>query len=85
MKIDGFVMKIVNKQTFGQISIRIRINNLQDISIFDKEKILSASKPEVNLNMGFNWIRKGRYEFVIDAKDMISGKIATDFIQVKIK
>ncbi len=85
MKIDGFLMKIVNKQTFGQISLRIRISNLQDISIFDKEKILSASKPEINLNMGFNWICKGRYEFVIDAKDMISGKIATDFIQVKIK
>lgn len=84
-KIKNFVLKVVNKQTLGQISIRIRINNLQDTSIFDKGKTLSASKPEITLNMGFGWIEKGRYEIIVDAKDMLSGKLATEFIQAKVE
>ena len=84
-KIDNFIMKVVNKQTFGQISIRIRINNLQDISVFDKGKTFTASKAEFNLNMGFGWLEKGRYEIIVDAKDLLSGKVATEFIQAKVE
>ncbi len=82
--IDNFTMKMINKKPFGQISIRIRINNLQDTSIFDKGKTLTATREEFNLKMGFGWLSKGRYEIIVDAKDMLSGKLATEFIQVKV-
>lgn len=83
--IEGFGMRKNNKGTFGQIDLRIKINNLQDVSIFDKSRIFVTATRVSNLALEFKWLKKGRYEIIVEAKDTITGKMASDFIQVKVE
>ncbi len=83
--IEGFGMRKNNKGTFGQIDLRIKINNLQDVSIFDKRRIFVTTTRVSNLALEFKWLKKGRYEIIVEAKDIITGKMASDFIQVKVE
>jgi hypothetical protein len=64
-----------NKQPVGMMKIRIRLVNRDNVSLFDQEKVLTAQKDEMKISLGaFTKIKKGQYNFLIDAVDMFTGK-----------
>jgi len=64
-----------NKQPVGMMKIRIRLVNRDNVSLFDQEKVLTAQKDEMKISLGaFTKIKKGQYDFLIDAVDMFTGK-----------
>jgi hypothetical protein len=64
-----------DKQPVGMLKIRIRLVNRDNISLFDQEKVLTAQKSEMKVSLGtFKKIKKGEYDFLIDAVDMFTGK-----------
>ncbi|MEN8155018.1 MAG: hypothetical protein ABFR75_13455 [Acidobacteriota bacterium] len=82
--LEGFGVQKNKKGTFGQIDLNIKINNLQDVTIFNKSRKFVTSTLVSNIALEFKWLKKGRYEIVIEAKDTLTGKMASDFIQIKV-
>jgi len=83
-KLFGFAKKKTKKGIIGAVDLHVRINNMQDNPIFDKNTKFNTKGEESNISLGFKWLKKGRYEIVIEAKDILTGKMASDFIQIKI-
>lgn len=84
-KVSEFAVQKTTQGVLGSVNVRIRINNMQDNPVFDKNNNLTTRSSEAKVSLGFKWLVKGRYEIVIEAKDNNTGKMASDFIQVKIK
>lgn len=72
----------LKKNLGGKLNIRVRINNRQDITVFDQSKDLSAKQKQVTLSLDFAGIGKGKYNIVIDVKDLFTQKTDSEIIQI---
>ncbi len=84
-KVTDFAQQKTNQGTLGSVNIRIQINNMQDNPVFDKSNNFNTKSNETNVSLNFKWLTKGRYEIVIEAKDNYTGRMASDFIQIKVE
>jgi hypothetical protein len=78
--LGGFVIDQTQKekgQGVGKLNVRVRIADSQERVVFDKEKALLAQKEKVSLTLDFKWLKKGSYEFVVDANDLTTRKAWT--------
>jgi hypothetical protein len=75
----------LKKNIGGKLNIRIRIKNRQDITVFDQSKDLNAKQKQVSLSLNFGGIGKGKYDIVIDVKDLFTQKTDSDIIQINMK
>jgi len=80
---SGYVKK--KKEGTGAINVRIRINDAAGKSLFDKNKTLKTTKDKANLSLNFPWLKKGKYEVLIDVKDLYTGKTGTDILKFKVR
>ena len=70
-------MKEKDENKLGQMKVRIQLLDKDGHSVFDQEKVLTAQKTELKVSLGaFKTIKRGDYDFLIDAKDLITGKEA---------
>ena len=65
-----------------KLNIRVRINNRQDITVFDQIKDLAGKQKQVTLSLDFAGIGKGKYNIIIDVKDLFTRKTASEIIQI---
>jgi len=72
------------KNPGGKLNIRIRIKNKQDIDVFDQDKNLNAKQNRIKLSLNFSGISNGRYDIVVDVKDLNTNKTATELLQTEI-
>ncbi len=84
-KITEFSQQKTNQGILGSVNVRIQINNMQDNPVFDKSNNFNTKSNESNISLDFKWLNKGRYEIVIEAKDNYTGRMASDFIQIKVE
>ena len=68
----------------GRLSIHIRINNEQGVSVFDQKKTFNATQEEVRISLKIPIATKGKYNFVVDVEDLFTKKVATDFFKAEI-
>jgi len=80
---SGFVVN--KKNGNGIINVRIRINDNSGKSRFDKDKTLNTTKQTANLSLNFAWLKPGKYEIIVDVKDLNTKKTGTDIIKIKVK
>ncbi len=73
---DFLMRKIENQdKPVGRIKVRIRLIDAGGNSFFDSAKILTAGKAEMKISIpAFANVKKGDYNFLIDAQDMFTGK-----------
>jgi hypothetical protein len=70
----------------GLIKVRIRVKNENNPSLFDQEKKLTAQKDEMEISLGaFQSLKKGEYDFFIDAVDIFTGKEVNIYQKIKIR
>ena len=84
-KVTNFAQQKTTQGILGSVNIRIQINNMQDNPVFDKSNNFNTKSNETNISLNFKWLTKGRYEIVIEAKDNYTGRMASDFIQIKVE
>ncbi|MEN8222813.1 MAG: hypothetical protein ABFR36_06095 [Acidobacteriota bacterium] len=84
-KVTEFSQQKTTKGITGSVNVRIQINNMQDNPVFDKNNNFNTKSKESNISLDFKWLKKGRYEIVIEAKDNYTGRMASDFIQIKVE
>ena len=75
----------LKKNLGGKLNIRIRINNRQDITVFDQSKDLNAKQKQVTLSLNFAGIGQGKYNIIIDVKDLFTQKTDSDIIQINME
>jgi hypothetical protein len=70
----------------GLIKLRIRVKDENNHSLFDQEKKLTAQKDQMKISLGaFKSLKKGEYDFFIDAKDIFTGKEMNIYQKIKIR
>jgi hypothetical protein len=73
--VADFMMAKIEGKTAGRMKIRIRLTDSNNTSLFDQAKILTAHKTEMKISLPvFKKIKKGEYNILLDAQDMVTGK-----------
>lgn len=83
--LSNFLMKSEGKESRGKLKVRIRIKDSQNRMLYDQAKTISAQKDSIRLSVGFNWLKRGTYDVVVDARDLFTGKGTVDFLQPEIR
>lgn len=85
--IKDYLMRNVKSDKIGRIGIRIRlVNTATNKPLFDQKKVFDAKKKEFKISLGaFKRTPKGQYNFLIDARDMFTGKEANFHQNVTVK
>jgi hypothetical protein len=73
--------KELNKKTTGHIKVKIKIQNPENRICYDKAKTIATQKDSFSISIKFPWIKKGRYDIILQVTDMLSGKSTSDFLQ----
>ena len=81
---DGFRTRRTSKGGSGKMGIRIQVKNIQGLPIFDQSKALALKKDDVSITIPFN-LKRGRYDIIVDVKDLTTGKSDTKVIKARIK
>jgi hypothetical protein len=70
----------------GLIKVHIRVKDENNQLLFDQEKKLTAQKDEMEISLGaFQSLKKGEYDFFIDAVDIFTGKEVNIYQKIKIR
>ena len=72
--ISNFLQGKINKKKIGKLKVRIKIDNIQGITIFDDIKNLDAVKQTVNVSIPFKELGEGEYEIFIEVTDLLTQK-----------
>jgi len=74
--VDFLMKKLENAPApVGQIRVRIRLMDEEGNAVFDQSKVLTAQKKDFVISLPtFKEIKKGEYSFLIDVRDMFTGK-----------
>jgi hypothetical protein len=84
--VTDYFMRDADKGKAGQLKVRIRLTGKDDRSLFDQEKMLTAGENRMKISLGiFKKLKKGEYNFLIDASDMLTGKEANLHKNVLVK
>ncbi len=84
---DYLVKEIDDKMTkVGRMKVRIRVKDANNHSLFDQEKMLTAREDQMKISLAaFKNLKKGKYDFFIDAQDIFTGKEANLYQKIKIR
>ena len=80
-----FLMKEIEKKKIGRMKVRIKLIDTNNNSLFDQAKLLTALQKEMKISLAFKKIKKGEYNFSIDAVDMLTGKEANFHKNIMVK
>ncbi|NIM85055.1 MAG: hypothetical protein GTN82_43035, partial [Candidatus Aminicenantes bacterium] len=86
--VRDYVMREIEgkPQPVGRMKVRIRLIDKNNNSLFDQQKILTAQKTEFKISLAaFKKIKRGHYNFLIDAVDLLTGKETDLHQQVLVK
>jgi hypothetical protein len=72
--IEDFLLKRTANGAAGKVDIRVSIQNMQGLELFNKEKGLIPEKETIVIAIPFNWLKRGRYKIVVEVKDQLTGK-----------
>lgn len=84
-----FLMRDIEENHVGKIQVRVRVTDKANNSLFDSQRVLTAKKAKFDISLKpFNSKRKlerGEYHFLIDAKDLLTGKEVNFHRNVEVK
>jgi len=85
MKISSFKMVETAKGKNGQLNVAVLIRDSQNKQLYDQNRYFSAKEPQVELAIDFAFLEPGKYMFVVEAHDLLTGKTAMDILQSEVK
>jgi len=86
-RVQNYSMRNTEKAPVGKLKIRISVIDKSNNSpLFDQEKVLTAQKGELKISIGaFKKIKKGEYNFIINAEDMFTSKTDNFHRSIRVK
>ncbi|MCP4147372.1 MAG: hypothetical protein GY757_06440 [bacterium] len=84
--IKEFLMKAADTGKMGMLNVRIRVLDEKSNPLFDQSKQLKAHKNEMKITLDtFKAFKKGEYNFLIDVRDLFTGKTKDFHKTVRVK
>jgi len=84
MKITSFKMAETAKGMNGRLNISVRIHDGENQPLYDQNRFFIAKEPQVELSIDFAFLEPGRYMFIAEARDLLTGKAALDILQAEV-
>jgi hypothetical protein len=78
---DFLMSKQNNHIQKGKIFFEIEILDSGNKTLYDRKKTMIAEKDHVSITVDFPWMKKGRYNLIVQVTDIQTGKTSSDFIQ----
>jgi hypothetical protein len=85
LKISNCKMVEARKGREGRVNVAIRIRDEQNQQIYDQNRLLEVKEPLVELTVDFHFLRPGRFMFLVEAHDLLTGKTAMDILQAEVR
>jgi len=80
--VKDFLMSKQNKHIQkGKIYFEIEILDSSNKTLYDQKKTIIAEKDHISIAVNFPWMRKGRYNLIVQVTDIQTGKTSSDFLQ----
>jgi hypothetical protein len=74
-----------NHSQKGKIFFEIEILDPSNKIVYDKKRTMIAEKDHVSITVDFPWMKKGRYNLIVQVTDIQTGKTSSDFLQPVIR
>ncbi len=81
----NFKQKKYKKIKAGKIQVNVIIKNDFGKILFDENKILNPEKKSTEMSIGFNWLKSGKYDLIIDVRDMLTNHKAFEYLKIEVK
>jgi hypothetical protein len=78
--VSDFLMTEKNEKLAGQLKVVLRIRDSGNFLIYDQNRLIDAREKSVFIDIGFDWLKPGKYVFLIDVYDLLSEKMAMDVL-----
>jgi len=75
MIIDNFVTRSGKTGLEGKLDVRLVVENIQGIAIFDQTRTITPLKDSQDLSISMKWLQKGKYYVVVEVKDIFTGLV----------
>ncbi len=84
IKLKNYKINKNGKEKTGKVNMMITVKNGNKV-IFSENKIVLPLKKEINVDIGFDWIKKGQYDLLIDIKDLLTDRAAFEYLKIEVK
>jgi len=81
MFISNFLIKSIEKENHGNINIQIQILDNHNNKVYNQNKNITTKQNNFSISVGFPWLKKGRYDIILQITDLFTGKSVVDYIQ----
>ena len=82
VSITHFLREKTQNGMIGKLSVRIRIKDQRNNKdLFDQSKTMLTGDDTVRISIPFTWLKKGRYSFLIEVQDLVTGKTGFHSLQ----
>jgi hypothetical protein len=82
--ISDFRMPENEGKTTARLNVVLRIRDGAGTLIYDQARAINARIKTVAVDIGFEWLKPGRYIFFIEVHDLLSGRTAMDILAAEI-
>jgi hypothetical protein len=81
LQVENFLTLEKGAKAKGAVTIHIIITNEQGKKLFDQSKTVTSDKKLFAISIQFNWLKKGKYDIMVDVKDLLTEKSDTSIIK----
>ena len=78
---DFLISNQDNHTQKGKIFFEIEILDSGNKTLYDQKKTIIAERDHISIAVDFPWMRKGRYNLIVQVTDIQTGKTSSDFLQ----
>ena len=78
MDISSFRMAEAKARRTGRLRVAVTIRDGADRTLVEQSRELAASEARVSLTVDFPFLKPGKYYFLVEARDLLSGRAAMD-------
>ncbi|MCG2811576.1 MAG: hypothetical protein L6428_08980 [Candidatus Aminicenantes bacterium] len=85
LEISSFKMLEAKANKSGQLRVAISIRDDHGRTLYEQNRSLAAKEANVSLAVDFTFLKPGKYFFLVDVCDLLSGRTVTDVLLAEVK
>jgi len=78
--IFDLVLKEIEGKKSGMVNVHVQIKDEDNKILYDQNKSLKPENTEVNIKISMDWMKKGKYNLIIDVEDLYTQKSAFKYL-----
>jgi hypothetical protein len=85
LEISSFKMAESKAKKSGQLYVAITVRDGSDRTLYEQGRALTAHEAKVSLAVDFSFLGPGRYYFLVEVRDGLTGRTAMDILQADVR